>query len=118
MEFPEEIWNYIKGFTFDWERSHKQKFKKCLTLRFGVKVYNSSLEMYETWTHFPPWQNTNDIILDSWAENDRLRYAPCPNLPLTSICWNPNGTGGWWCGYGWSKINCNYIQYNKYNSNN
>ena len=27
-ELPDEIWDLIKDFTFDWKRSHKQKMKE------------------------------------------------------------------------------------------
>ena len=29
-ELPDEIWNLIKDFVFDWKRSHKQKLHKVL----------------------------------------------------------------------------------------
>ena len=29
-ELPDEIWNYILEFTFDWKRNHKQKMKAIL----------------------------------------------------------------------------------------
>ena len=101
IELPDEIWDYIKEFTFDWKRSHKQKFRKCLTYRFGVK--KESREIYERWTHFPPWPNTTDIIRDEYLGGWRIDFAPRPNLELTSITWNVSGTGGWWCGYGWKR---------------
>lgn len=100
MELPDEIWDYIKLFALNWKRSHKEKFRKCLTQRFGVKKHNR--EIYERWTHFPPWHNTNDIINAEYNIH-RIEYAPRPNLELTSITWNVKGTGGWWCGYGWKK---------------
>ena len=36
-----------------------------------------------------------------------VTFTPRPNLQLTSICYNINANknGGWWCGYGWEKIN-------------
>lgn len=61
-------------------------------------------EKYERWTYFPPWKNTNDIIRDEYLHLPNLsNYIPESNLPLTSITWNPTGSGGWWCGYGWVK---------------
>ena len=101
MELPDEIWNYILEFTLDWKRTHKQKFKKILE----SNIDNCYHEIYTRWTYFPPWPNTNDIILAEYVNNERLPYAPPPGLPLASITWNvnSNGNGGWWCGYGWRK---------------
>tara|TARA_B110000003_G_scaffold25175_1_gene23897 strand:+ start:7727 stop:8044 length:318 start_codon:yes stop_codon:yes gene_type:complete len=99
-ELPDEIWNYIKEFALDWKSSHKRKMKPILENNI-VECYK---EIYERWTYsHPVWQNTTDIILAEYVNNERLRYAPPPGLPLTSITWNVKGTGGWWCGYGWAK---------------
>ena len=102
-EFPDELWNLIKDFTFDksfWEKLHKHKMKHILK---PINGYYK--EIYIRWTHFPPWPNTNDIIRAEYANNNFrfIEYAPRPNLPLTSICYNVKGNGGWWCGYGWQK---------------
>ena len=107
MELPDEIWEYIKEFTFDWKRTHKKKFRKCLTYKLGLNAYKCR-EIYERWTYPPPvWQNTNDIIRAEYANNNYrfIEYAPPPNLELTSITWNINANenGGWWCGYGWKR---------------
>lgn len=99
-ELPDEIWNYILEFTFDWKRSHKQKTKKI----FEESIIGCYKEIYERWTYPPPvWQNTNDIIRAEYL--NRIDWAPPPDLPLTSITWNVNANknGGWWCGYGWRK---------------
>ena len=100
-ELPDEIWSYIKEFVFNWKRSHKLKMESA----FKHLINGMFKERYERWTHFPPWSNTNDIIRDeypgpvaSWQIG-----RPLPNLPLTSITWNVEGSGGWWCGYGWQK---------------
>ena len=102
-ELPDEIWKYILEFTFDWKRSHKQKMKPILE----KNINGCCEEIYTRWTYPPPvWQNTNEIINAEYAFGAfRLEYAPRPNLPLTSITWNPNANenGGWWCGYGWKK---------------
>jgi hypothetical protein len=98
-ELPDEIWSHILDFTFDWKRTHKQKMKRILSWNIPFCY----MPIYERWTHFPPWQNTNDIILAEYVGNERLPYAPKPNLPLTSITCNPKGNGGWWCGYGWKR---------------
>jgi hypothetical protein len=98
-ELPDEIWGLVKEFTFDWKRTHKQKMKPILQ----KSIPWCYAEIYKRWTHFPPWQNTNDIILAEYVGNERLPYAPRPNLPLTSITWNPKGSEGWWCGYGWER---------------
>lgn len=102
MELPDEIWDYIKEFTFDWKRTHKEKFRYCT----GNLLFESG-EIYERWTYPPPvWQNTNDIIRDEYTHGVRdISWAPRPNLELTSITWNVNANenGGWWCGYGWKR---------------
>ena len=100
-ELPDEIWDLIKDFTFDWKRSHKQKMKLA-----RLEINGRYEEVYKRWTHFPPWPNTTDIILAEYVGNERLPYAPIPNLELTSIIRWPNtniSSSGWWCGYGWKK---------------
>lgn len=99
FELPDELWGLIKEFTLDWKRSHKQKMKSTLTSLDGLYE-----EVYKRWTYFPPWPNTNDIITAEYAARAwRMDWAPRPNLKLSSITWNPTGTGGWWCGYGWGR---------------
>lgn len=101
FELPDEIWKYILDFTFDWKRSHKKKMKSVLESPYLLKCY---YEKYQRWTYFPPWNNTNDIIRDEYLHQPILfQYRPESNLPLTSIYWNPSGSGGWFCGYGWVK---------------
>ncbi len=103
IELPDEIWGHILEFTFDWKRTHKEKFEDCIS-EFWFHADESMGEIYERWTYPPPvWQNTTDIILAEYVNNERLPYAPPPGLPLTSITWNVNSNnkGGWWCGYGW-----------------
>ena len=103
MELPDEIWDYIKQFVFDWKRIHKQNFEYCIS-EF-LSVANKSMgEIYSRWTYSPPvWQNTNDIIRAEYQGVRRWDWTPRPNLELTSITWNINANenGGWWCGYGW-----------------
>ncbi len=109
-ELPDEIWSYILDFTFDWKRTHKEKFEDCIS-EFWFYADESMGEIYERWAHPPPniWKNTNDIIREEYLNRGRplaphnapSRWAPSPNLELTSITWNVKGTGGWWCGYGW-----------------
>jgi hypothetical protein len=110
-ELPDEIWSYILEFTLDWKRTHKQKFKLCVSdLDFmeGKNDKSTRREIYVRWTLPPPVpQNTNDIIRDEYIQGIRdISWAPPPNLELTSITWNPNANenGGWWCGYGWKKV--------------
>lgn len=99
FELPDELWGLIKEFTLDWKHSHKQKMKSTLTSLDGLYE-----EVYKRWTYFPPWPNTNDIITAEYAARAwRMDWAPRPNLKLSSITWNPKGTGGWWCGYGWGR---------------
>lgn len=101
-ELPDEIWNHILEFALDWKCSHKRKMKPILENNI-VECYK---EVYERWTLFPPWPNTNDIIADEYLNYQTYpEWAPRPNLPLTSITWNIKGKGGWWCGYGWAKKN-------------
>jgi hypothetical protein len=102
-ELPDEIWNHILEFTFDWKLTHKQKMKPILE----NNIIGCYTVIYYYYSFFPPpsWQNTTDIILAEYVNNERLPYAPPPGLPLASITWNvnSNGNGGWWCGYGWRK---------------
>jgi hypothetical protein len=112
MELPDEIWNLIKEFALDWKKTHMKKLDDV----FGMMFICSEEwgEIYERWTHPPPniWKNTNDIIREEYLNRGRplaprdapSRWAPSPNLELTSITWNPkeNEKGGWWCGYGWN----------------
>ena len=92
-ELPDEIWHLIKEFTLDWKQTHMKKLDDV----FGMMYICSENwgEIYETWTQFPPPQNTTSFNFPS--------YILINNLPLTSITWNPkeNEEGGWWCGYGW-----------------
>ena len=105
-ELPDEIWDYIKDFVFDWKRTHILKYLDVI--HFIDFPYNFE-PVYERWTPFPPPSNTNDIIRDEYPGEveDWMVGRPQSNLPLTSICYNPNGNnnGGWWCGYGWRR-NC------------
>ena len=98
-ELPDEIWNLIKEFTLDWKETHRKKLDDV----FGMMYICSDEwgEIYERWTHFPPWPNTNDIIRTTGLQ--AATWHIIPDLPLTSITWNPkeNEEGGWWCGYGW-----------------
>ena len=102
-ELPDEIWNHILKFALDWRSSHKRKMKPILENNI-VECYK---EVYERWTYPPPlWQNTNDILMAEYHPmDDRIGWAPRPNLPLTTVTWNIKGNGGWWCGYGWAKKN-------------
>jgi hypothetical protein len=98
-ELPDEIWNNILEFALDWKTSHKRKIKPILENNI-VGCYR---EVYERWTLFPPHPCSTTIIIDEYQH--RPDWAPPPDLPLTSITWNMKGTGGWWCGYGWTKKN-------------
>ena len=91
MYFPNELWRIIKGFQIDYKKHHIIQMSNCL--------YS---EIYERWTHFPVWPNTNDIIRDEYL-HWRNEWAPRPNLPLVSITYNVVGNGGWWGGYGWER---------------
>ena len=106
-ELPDEVWNYIKEFTFDWKRSHKQKMKHIFKLE-NINEYghieNWGRVVYSRWTYFQPWLNTNEIIDDEYEGNTNHPYAPPANLERTEIMsWVPpqRPRSGWWCGYGW-----------------
>ena len=58
IELPDEIWGYIKEFVFDWKQTHKLNMESTLT----HMIPNIFGPIYERWTHFPPYPNTNDII--------------------------------------------------------
>jgi hypothetical protein len=106
MELPDEVWDYIKDFAFDWQRAHRLKLKKVLRKDLDTPLPNFCwvrYPEYERWTLFPPPHNTNEIIRDEYPEHEHEWWVPTPDLPLTSITWSPKGTGGWWCGYGWVK---------------
>tara|TARA_Y100000589_G_C26955981_1_gene548541 strand:- start:126 stop:590 length:465 start_codon:yes stop_codon:yes gene_type:complete len=94
FEVPDEIWGIIKDFMLNYKKSHMIRMKPILENEI-VSIYGP---ICERWTHFPPWPNSNDII-----QEENYPVPNIPNLPLTSICWNVKGTGGWWCGYGWKK---------------
>ena len=94
MYFPTELWKIIKEFQINYKKHHSLKMQIIMN-----DINNLYGEMYERWTNFPPWANTNDIIRD-----ERCPVPNVPNLPLTSICYNIKGNQGWWCGYGWKKI--------------
>lgn len=114
-ELPDEVWNYIKEFTFDWKRSHKQKMKHIFDLEdinehghienWGRVVYHRRTER----TNFQPWLNTTEIIDDKYDGNVNHPWAPPPNLERTSVMywyWKflPDiRSWGWWCGYGWRR---------------
>ena len=111
-ELPDEIWDYIKNFVFDksfWEKLHRHKLLPIL----NKNIPWSYAPIYKRWTHFPPWPNTNDIILDEYTEENR-HWAPRPHLQLTSITWNVKGNGGgWWSGYGWEKTSDTFQNFMK-----
>ena len=45
LELPDEIWSYIKDFTFDWKRSHKQKLHKVLFCNFPEFCWEMRLSL-------------------------------------------------------------------------
>lgn len=114
-ELPDEVWNYIKEFTFDWKRFHKQKMKHIFDLEDINEhghIENWGRVVYSRWTYFQPWLNTNEIIDDEYGGNVNHPYAPPPNLERASVmaCIRENfyigghdQSVGWWCGYGWRR---------------
>lgn len=110
LELPDEIWDYIKDFAFDWQRSHKLKLQKILSKNIELPSPNFCWKKeaeYKRWTLFPPPHNTNEIRRNEYAgQPDHFTWIPPPDLPLVSIEKRPNAninSAGWWCGYGWVK---------------
>jgi len=97
MYFPDELWRIIKSFQIDYKKHHIIQMSNCLE-----KINGLYGEIYERWTHFPVWPNTNDIIRAEYL-HWRNEWAPRPNLPLVSITFNVKNNGGWWGGYGWER---------------
>jgi hypothetical protein len=97
MYMIDELWIKVKNYLFDYKKLHMKKYKPI------VKCFDNMFkEIYKRWTRFPVWQNTNEISREEenyeYLDKNNLR-----NLPLTSVCFNPNrdNNGGWYCGYGW-----------------
>lgn len=110
-ELPDEIWELIKQFTFNWKKTH---MKKLNFVNNFIKNQKFGEPIYKRWTYFQPWLNTNEIIDDEYGGDENHPYAPPPNLERTSVMsWSKEdyyigGHGrsvGWWCGYGWCKFN-------------
>jgi hypothetical protein len=100
--FPDELWRIIKDFVIDYKKHHIIKMKPILE----NDINNRFIEIYTRWTLFPPWPNTNDIIIDEYMGRESM--GPRPDLELVSIEKYPNtniNTTGWWCGYGWQEKN-------------
>ena len=85
MELPDELWELIKDFAFDWKRSHKQKLQQS----FGkIKHCYYSYLLYSS--EHPPWSEQMININDNERE------------PLVEIEKKPNDSG-WLYHFGWSK---------------
>jgi hypothetical protein len=85
MELPDELWEHIKDFAFDWKRSHKQKLQQS----FGkIKHCYYSYLLYSS--EHPPWSEQMININDNERE------------PLVEIEKKPNDSG-WLYHFGWSK---------------
>ena len=85
MELPDELWELIKDFAFDWKRSHKQKLQQS----FGkIKYCYYSYLLYSS--EHPPWSEQMININDNERE------------PLVEIEKKPNDSG-WLYHFGWSK---------------
>ena len=106
-ELPDEVWNYIKEFAFDWKRTHKQKMKHIFDLedineKGHIKMWGDVI--YTKWTYDGPWLNTNEIIDEEYNGNVEHPYAPPPDLERVYICTHKIvSTCGMWCGYGWRR---------------
>ena len=76
MELPDELWELIKDFAFDWKRSHKQKLQQS----FGkIKYCYYSYLLYSS--EHPPWSEQMININDNERE------------PLVEIEKKPNDSG-------------------------
>ena len=106
ISLPDEIWDYVKEFIFDWKETHRRKFSIVLW-KFPESCWKMKPKYYR-WTTFPSScnTNTNDIIRDEYYDVLSRSFISLPKLVLISICYNPHGGGGWWCGYGWEKVYC------------
>ena len=85
MELPDELWEHIKDFTFDWKRSHKQKLQQSF-----VKIKNCYYSYLLYSSEHPPWSEHMININDNERE------------PLVEIEKKPNDSG-WLYHFGWSK---------------
>lgn len=105
-ELPDEIWELIKNYVFEWKKYHQLKLKPILK----NNINNRFREIYKRYTLRPIPNNTNIILRNDyrhWSEG----ICPRPNLELTSITLQKNNSQitGIWAGYGWD------INYNKKN---
>ena len=74
-QLPDELWNIIKSFTFDWKKYHQYKLKPILK----KEINNKFKEIYKRYTLRPIPNNTNIIIENEfvhWSEG----IIPKPNL--------------------------------------
>ena len=85
MELPDELWELIKDFAFDWKRSHKQKLQQSF-----VKIKNCYYSYLLYSSEHPPWSEQMININDNERE------------PLVEIEKKPNDSG-WLYHFGWSK---------------
>ena len=85
MELPDELWELIKDFSFDWKRSHKQKLQQSFV---KIKYCYYSYLLYSS--EHPPWSEHMININDNERE------------PLVEIEKKPNDSG-WLYHFGWSK---------------
>ena len=87
MELPDELWEHIKDFAFDWKRSHKQKLQQS----FGkIKHCYYSYLLYSS--EHPPWSEHMMNLSDTILKGE----------PLVEIEKKPNDSG-WLYHFGWSK---------------
>ena len=87
MELPDELWEHIKDFAFDWKRNHKKKLKQS----FGrIKNCYYSHLLYSC--EHPPWSEYMMNLSDTILKGE----------PLVEIEKKPND-GGWLYHFGWSK---------------
>tara|TARA_B100001093_G_scaffold106514_1_gene98873 strand:+ start:152 stop:436 length:285 start_codon:yes stop_codon:yes gene_type:complete len=87
MELPDELWEHIKDFTFDWKRSHKQKLQQSFV---KIKYCYYSYLLYSS--EHPPWSEHMMNLSDTILKGE----------PLVEIEKKPNDSG-WLYHFGWSK---------------
>ena len=87
MELPDELWEHIKDFAFDWKRNHKKKLQQS----FG-KIKNCYYSYLLYSSEHPPWSEHMMNLSDTILKGE----------PLVEIEKKPNG-GNWIYHFGWSK---------------
>ena len=53
MYMPEDTWNIVKEFMLDWKKTHLQKLKKCLDIKFIERDYGQHPIKKGIWKYRP-----------------------------------------------------------------